>query len=482
MIRKNNTSRGLFLSSVFNKTSLFQATGALFALSGYLYYKNADTLKESVFSFPVYFSSKIENVKTEPASASLGLPSVKLVASAPEGVKIVTPPVMKPFASTMTEKTYEIPVNSGQSVETALLSFGVDPVEASEFSRALRKNNAQIAKKDTEVTAIIKPVTEKTGEVTHRLSNVALNGGAGVKYEARYENGAYELKTQYDKIKGKQTLISGQLSHSLYHDAKKAGVPSDMIYDFIKTVGTSVDFRDMNRKDRFEFGYEVFYDESGAKIATGDLNYASLTINGKQHVRYKVTEANGKTGWYDDKGKSNKRLLMKTPIDGARLSSGFGTRRHPVLGFTRMHAGVDFAAPTGTPIYAAGDGVIATKVFSRGYGNFIEIRHNGVYSTAYGHMSRFHPSIYSGKVVKQGDVIGYVGTTGLSTGPHLHYEVKKNGTQVNPMSKDLPNMEVADKDFNNRLQQIKARFAQVRNGSPITKNYANINEALDTSN
>ncbi|MEM6603927.1 MAG: M23 family metallopeptidase, partial [Pseudomonadota bacterium] len=180
--------------------------------------------------------------------------------------------------------------------------------------------------------------------------------------------------------------------------------------------------------------------------------------------------------WYNEKGASNKALLMRTPIDGARISSNYGMRRHPVLGYSKMHRGVDFAAPTGTPIYAAGDGVVTKKYRSRTYGNYIRLRHTGQYSTAYAHLSRFRRGIGVGSSVKQGQVIGYVGNTGRSTGPHLHYEVLKNGKQINPHSKNLPVQKPVSNAKKKLYKKLKAEITRRRSGEMETKTYSSIKD------
>jgi murein DD-endopeptidase MepM/ murein hydrolase activator NlpD len=185
--------------------------------------------------------------------------------------------------------------------------------------------------------------------------------------------------------------------------------------------------------------FERWRDDEGRTVRTGDLRFVSLDARGKEKAFYRFTAPGGKDAdWYGPDGKSARRSLMKTPINGARLSSGFGVRRHPILGYSKMHKGTDFAAPTGTPIMAAGDGVIAKAGVMGGYGNYIRIKHSDGYDTAYAHMSRFTKGMRGGARVRQGQVIGYVGSTGRSTGPHLHYEVLFRGQHINPMSLRVP--------------------------------------------
>jgi murein DD-endopeptidase MepM/ murein hydrolase activator NlpD len=193
------------------------------------------------------------------------------------------------------------------------------------------------------------------------------------------------------------------------------------------------------------------------------MTYAKLTLSGKEFPIYRYKDSSGHTDYYKPDGTSNRRGLIKTPINGARMSSGFGMRRHPVLGYSKMHKGVDFAAPTGTPIYAAGDGVILKAGWFSSYGKYVRISHVGALGTAYGHMSRIANGIRPGVRVKQGQVIGYVGTTGRSTGPHLHYEVLMNGGQMNPNSVKVPTAaQLASKDLQKFKSQLGARQAEFK--------------------
>lgn len=229
------------------------------------------------------------------------------------------------------------------------------------------------------------------------------------------------------------------IDSSLFVTATEAGVPSSLVVDLIHTYSYDVDFqRDIHPGDPFEALFERFTDKNGEVTHYGNVLYASLTLRGTPHRIYRYTARDGKTDYYNENGESVRKSLMKTPVDGARLSSRYGRRRHPVLGYTRVHRGIDFAAPRGSPILAAGKGTVVMAGRNGGYGNYIRIRHNSKLSTAYAHLSRFARSVRKGKRVRQGQVIGYIGTTGVSTGPHLHYEILKNGRQVNPLRLKLP--------------------------------------------
>ena len=225
---------------------------------------------------------------------------------------------------------------------------------------------------------------------------------------------------------------------SLYKSAVDQKVPVNTIIEFARIYGFQVDFqRDIRKKDSFQIMYEVFLDDNKKIIETGNIIFANLKLSGQDNSLYFFNKK-GSEGHYDKNGKSVKKALMKTPINGARLSSPFGMRKHPIDGFNKMHRGTDFAAPMGTPIMASGDGVVKKAGWCGGGGNCVVIKHNSTYQTVYAHMSKFANGIRSGKRVKQGQTIGYVGSTGKSTGPHLHYEVIVNGKKINSQTLKLP--------------------------------------------
>jgi murein DD-endopeptidase MepM/ murein hydrolase activator NlpD len=241
------------------------------------------------------------------------------------------------------------------------------------------------------------------------------------------------------------------IENSLFGSAEKAGIPRGIVAEAMRIYSWNVDFqRDIRKGDTLEVMYETFETGDGFVAKNGDVLYANLSVRGQEIPLYRFEMSDGRVDFFQPNGRSMKRTLMKTPIDGARLSSGYGLRKHPVLGYKKMHKGVDFAAPTGTPIYAAGDGVIEKAGWFSSYGKYIRIRHNSELKTAYAHMSRIKAK--QGTRVKQGDVIGYVGTTGRSTGAHLHYEVLLNGQQTNPRSVNLP---TGEKLTGNQLAKFK---------------------------
>tara|TARA_B100000965_G_scaffold155998_1_gene129981 strand:+ start:84 stop:1379 length:1296 start_codon:yes stop_codon:yes gene_type:complete len=228
------------------------------------------------------------------------------------------------------------------------------------------------------------------------------------------------------------------ISNSLYASAINIGIQPNVIIDFARIYGFQVDFqRDIWKNDSFQIIYEKFLDSNEKVLETGNILYSNLILQGKENSLYIFKTKDG-YDHFDNGGKSIKKSLMKTPINGARLSSSFGLRKHPILGYTKMHQGTDFAAPEGTPIMASGDGKIIRARWCGGGGNCIKIKHNSTYSTVYAHLKNFARGIKEGKRVKQGQIIGYVGSTGMSTGPHLHYEVIINGKKVNSQKLKLP--------------------------------------------
>ena len=225
---------------------------------------------------------------------------------------------------------------------------------------------------------------------------------------------------------------------SLYKSASDQKIPPNIILEFARIYGFQVDFqRDIRKRDKFQIMFEVYKDEDNKVQETGNILFANLNLSGENNSLY-YFDREGSKGHYDKSGKSVKKALMKTPINGARLSSPFGMRKHPIDGFNKMHRGTDFAAPLGTPIMASGDGVIKKAGWCGGGGNCIVIKHNSTYQTVYAHMSKFASGIRNGIRVKQGQTIGFVGSTGKSTGPHLHYEVIVNGKKINSQKLKLP--------------------------------------------
>ena len=244
------------------------------------------------------------------------------------------------------------------------------------------------------------------------------------------------------KLKKNTLYKENSILQSLYKSASDQKIPPNIIIEFARIYGFQVDFqRDIRKRDSFQIMYEVFKDENGKVIENGSILFANLKLSGVNNRLY-YFDKKGSEGHYDKNGKSVQKALMKTPINGARLSSPFGMRKHPIDGFNKMHRGTDFAAPMGTPIMASGNGIIKKAGWCGGGGNCVVIKHNSTYQTVYAHMSKFAKGIRNGVRVRQGQTIGYVGSTGKSTGPHLHYEVIVNGKKVNSQKLKLPSGKV----------------------------------------
>lgn len=269
------------------------------------------------------------------------------------------------------------------------------------------------------------------------------------------------FRAEAQAVKHSSRLVSaeGEITTSLYEVGHDQGIPMAILLQAYRTLGHAVDFqRDIHAGDDFELGYEIFDDGTSGGIHPGKLQYASLRLEDRTVRTFRYTTGDGYTGFFDADGRSVETSLMKTPVDGGELSSLFGKRDHPMLGYTRMHKGLDFAAPRGAPVLAAGDGIVDRRSRYGSFGKYIRVRHDKTYTTAYAHLSRYAKGLRPGDRVRQGEVIGYVGATGLATGPNLHYEVLADGDQVNPMTLDLPPLRVLGGEELARFQEVTEKF------------------------
>jgi murein DD-endopeptidase MepM/ murein hydrolase activator NlpD len=351
-------------------------------------------------------------------------------------------------------------VASGDTLMEMLTNAGVQRQEAHEAIVALR--DVFSPRKLRPGHEIQLDLMAETPDAEPRL--LALNLQPDVERYVRVtrsESDGFIAESINRALKETTVLVAGRIENNLSADASAAGVPNAVLINLIRIFSFDVDFqRDIQPGDQFEVLYDAKLEKDGSLAKTGDILFAAMTLSGKRSDLYGYTPKSGVSDFFDEKGQSVRKTLMRTPIDGARLSSRFGMRKHPILGYTRMHRGTDFAAPTGTPIYAAGDGTVQTAGRKGAYGRYIRIRHNSTYDTAYAHLHRYAKGIKSGARVKQGQIIGYVGTSGRSTGPHLHYEVLVNGKQVNPSKIKLASGEKlkgADlQNFEDRRAEIDA--------------------------
>ncbi|HEX3485775.1 MAG TPA: M23 family metallopeptidase [Micropepsaceae bacterium] len=257
------------------------------------------------------------------------------------------------------------------------------------------------------------------------------------------------------KLEGRYQHAGATIDSSLYLAAMQAGIPAGIVVEIIRMFSYDVDFqRDVHPGDQFEVFFNRYFTDEGQPAKAGDILAASMTLSGKKHLLYRFEMPGGEAEYFDANGQSAKAMLMKTPVDGARISSGFGQRAHPILGYTRMHKGIDFAVPSGTPVMAAGSGTVTFAGPAGEYGNLVVISHGNNYATAYGHLSRFASDLHKGEHVHQGDVVAFSGMTGLATGPHLHYEIRVGNSQVNPATVKVASGRKLDGD------ELKAFFAE----------------------
>ncbi len=331
-----------------------------------------------------------------------------------------------------------VTVKRGDTFASLLDRAGAAPAEASAVIASIANvYNTRLLRPGLPVNLYF----HRQGENEARLVGLAFRSEPGASVTAnRLAGGGFAAREVLMPVTYEIARVAATVESSLYASALARGATDREVAALADAFAYDVDFqRDVRPGDAYELVFERFYDDAGETVRTGELLYVSLeTRNGPRRFYSFQAPGDDKPSWYDGAGKSARRFLMKTPINGARLSSNFGMRRHPILGYSRMHRGTDFAAPTGTPIMAAGEGVVVTAGWQGGYGRYVRIRHSGGYDTAYAHMSRFAAGVRSGARVRQGQTIGYVGSTGSSTGPHLHYEVMRGGAQINPMGLRVP--------------------------------------------
>jgi|TARA_B110000116_G_scaffold269939_1_gene286911 murein DD-endopeptidase MepM/ murein hydrolase activator NlpD len=328
--------------------------------------------------------------------------------------------------------THEI--EFGETFDEILESYSINKEEIIEIKKnLLTKFNLNKLNTKQIIRFSLDQTNNKIKEFTFQISNTEK---IYLKRNIEYNKFNQEIITI--KLDKKIIYKEDKILQSFYRSAVEQNIPPNTIIEFARIYGFQVDFqRDIRKKDKFQIMYEVFLDKNNKIIETGEILFVNLILSGQDNSLY-YFDKEGSEGHYDRNGRSVKKALMKTPINGARLSSSFGMRKHPIDGFNKMHRGTDFAAPKGTPIVASGNGVVKKAGWCGGGGNCIKIRHNSTYQTVYAHMSKFARGIKSGVRVKQGQVIGYVGSTGKSTGPHLHYEVIVKGKKINSQKLKLP--------------------------------------------
>ena len=331
-------------------------------------------------------------------------------------------------------KTIAHKINEGETFDKILKNYKIKEEEILIVKKKLSKKiNLNKLNTNQKIQFTINQSNNQLKEFVFQISNAEK-----IYLTKNKEKNDFNKEIVLTKLNKEVIYKENVILNSLYNSANKKNVPINTIIEFARIYGFEVDFqRDIRKRDSFQLMYEVFKDDNKKIIETGEILYANLKLSGKDKPLYFFDTKNSK-GHYDKSGKSSQKALMKTPINGARLSSPFGMRKHPIDGFNKMHRATDFAAPMGTPIMASGNGVVKKAGWCGGGGNCVVIKHNSTYQTVYAHMSKFASGIRNGVRVKQGQTIGYVGSTGKSTGPHLHYEVIVNGKKINSQTLKLP--------------------------------------------
>ena len=333
-------------------------------------------------------------------------------------------------------------IQNNDTIEKILKKFKVKNEDINNVTIKLKEKNLANIYSGRKLTLILKKLNNESTAIVSFVFPISNTSSV----EIRKTKDNFLVKENILQLYKKEVVIRNDIKSNLYSSAIESGIEPNIIVEFARIFGFEVDFqRDIRKGDWFEIYYEKFEDDSKKVRDTGKIIYASMYVNGEEINLYNF-KYNNEEEYYDIKGKSITKSLMKTPINGARLSSSFGMRKHPILGYNKMHKGTDFAAPSGTPIMASGSGTVTRARWCGGGGNCVKIKHNSTYETIYAHMKSFAKGIKEGRKVKQGQVIGYVGSTGLSTGPHLHYEVLVNGKKVNSQKLKLPSGKILKGD------------------------------------
>ncbi len=359
-------------------------------------------------------------------------------------------------------KEIKYTIKNNDSVEKILKKFKIRSIDINEVSIQLKKRKLSNIYSGRELKLIIK----KNDDESNSLVNLIFPISNTSSVEIRKKKKQITVKENIIKLNKREVVVKNIIKDNLYSSAVNSKIEPNIIVEFARIFGFEVDFqRDIRKGDWFEIYYEKFEDDNGQVKDTGKIIYASMFVNGGEINLYNF-KFNDTEEYYDIKGKSITKSLMKTPINGARLSSSFGMRKHPILGYNKMHRGTDFAAPSGTPIMASGTGTITRARWCGGGGNCVKIKHNSTYETVYAHMKSFAKGVKEGRKVKQGQIIGYVGSTGLSTGPHLHYEVIVNGKKVNSQRLKLPSGKILKgeerKEFELKRIKIDLKLSELR--------------------
>jgi murein DD-endopeptidase MepM/ murein hydrolase activator NlpD len=430
-----------------------------------------------------------------PAVASIkdaglkGIASLEdIVGAAPVEIPTSTPDELATNATTITNKNTEpmakkpieiaqryplsldLKVQKGDNLVSLLTDAGVSSDEAQSAFNTVRTvfNPRKLVVGNTIAIRLDK---NSDGNVIVRNLKLPISTLSTVEL-SRSQDDEFAVKKIDVPLTKKLAHAGGTINSSIYQTGAESGIPSSMLGEIINAYSYDVDFqRDVKKGNSIDVLFERMETKDGVVAGNGNLVFAELNLGNRDLKLYRYVDKNGNSDFYNEKGESIRKAMLRTPINGAKITSAFGMRVHPLFGYSKMHKGVDFGAPTGTPIYAAGDGTVAVVKRENGYGNYLRINHNNKYASAYAHLSRYASGIAVGKHVKQGQIIAYVGMTGDATGPHLHYEILANNEQVNPANVKFKTGNVlAGKEllaFRGNIGKIEARLASLNRGKTV---------------
>ena len=402
-----------------------------------------------------------------PSPASIEAAQQSIIERDLGGIRLA----VRRVASAALDATKVVTTKAGDTLGDVLHRAGVDRSVTIDIAEALRQvyNPRRLQSGQAMTLNFIEdPRTDD-----RQLSELSfeLSPGQSVAVE-RGDDGTYSARKIIAETHSEMARYDGVINSSLFAAATEAGLPDLVLRDMVKLFSYDVDFqRDIQVGDSFSVMFERTVTKDGRVVRTDGIKVAAMTLSGSVLKLYAFKHPDGFIDFYNEKGEGVRKQLLRTPINGAQLTSGFGMRQHPILGYSTMHRGIDFGAPTGTPVFAAGDGVIDKREVFGGYGNYVRIRHGSGFATAYAHLNRFAANVSVGKRVKQNQIIGYVGTTGRSTGPHLHYEVLRENQQLNPMSVKLPASQKLDGTtlarFKDTRGQTDRQYAELAQSSSV---------------
>lgn len=374
-------------------------------------------------------------------------------------------------AYTRYPRSLEINVKKGDTLTDLLTEAGVPFDETNNIFGSIKKvfNPRELNVGDSFTLEIDR---DASNEVVVKSLEMPVSNVSTVRLE-RQNDDSFSVQKIKAKLTKKLARAGGEINSSIYQTAAEFGIPMSTLSQVVNAYSYNVDFqRDVKKGDSIDVLFELTENKDGEVIENKGFVFSELNLGNRSLKIYRYTDKDGNTNFYDENGESVRKGLLKTPVNGARITSRYGLRRHPIAGYTKMHRGVDFGAPKGTPVYASGDGVVKQASRNGGYGNYLKIQHNSKYASAYAHLSRYAKGIAPGKRVKQGQIVAYVGTTGRSTGPHLHYEILVNGKQVNPSKVKFKGGEILRgrelAAFRRNVAKIDAQLASIKIGGAVT--------------